>query len=64
MDKIRVLKKMIKERGLDTLIEIDGGVTLANAKAILNTGADVLVAGNTVFKSENPIATIAALKSL
>jgi ribulose-phosphate 3-epimerase len=64
MDKIRVLKKMIKERGLHTLIEIDGGVTLANAKAILNTGADVLVAGNTVFKSENPIATIAALKSL
>jgi ribulose-phosphate 3-epimerase len=64
MDKIRLLKKMIHARGLHTLIEIDGGVTLSNAKAILNAGADVLVAGNTVFKSENPIATIAALKSL
>jgi ribulose-phosphate 3-epimerase len=64
MDKIRALKKMIHARGLHTLIEIDGGVTLENAKAILNAGADVLVAGNTVFKSENPIATIAALKSL
>jgi ribulose-phosphate 3-epimerase len=55
---------MIKERGLHTLIDIDGGVTLSNAKAILNAGADVLVAGNTVFKSENPTATIAALKAL
>jgi ribulose-phosphate 3-epimerase len=64
MDKIRSLKKMIQSRGLHTLIEIDGGVTLANAKAILNSGADVLVAGNTVFKSADPIATIAALKSL
>jgi ribulose-phosphate 3-epimerase len=64
MDKIRLVKKMINERGLHTLIEIDGGVTLSNAKAILNAGADVLVAGNTVFKSEDPIATIAALKSL
>jgi ribulose-phosphate 3-epimerase len=64
MDKIRALKKMIQARGLHTLIEIDGGVTLANAKAILEAGADVLVAGNTVFKSDNPIATIAALKAL
>ncbi len=64
MDKIRSLKKMIHARGLHTLIEIDGGVTLSNAKAILNAGADVLVAGNTVFKSSDPMATIAALKSL
>jgi ribulose-phosphate 3-epimerase len=64
IDKIRQLKTMIKARGLNTLIEIDGGVTLTNAKAILHAGADVLVAGNTVFKSENPTATIAALKAL
>ncbi len=64
IDKIRQLKKMIKDRGLHTLIEIDGGVTLLNAKAILNAGADVLVAGNTVFKSADPKATIAALKAL
>jgi ribulose-phosphate 3-epimerase len=64
LDKIRALKKMIDECGSNTLIEIDGGVTLDNAPSILQAGADVLVAGNTVFKSADPIATIAALKSL
>lgn len=64
IDKIRALKHMIKEKSLNTLIEIDGGVTLENAPAILQAGADVLVAGNTVFKSADPIATIAALKKL
>ncbi len=63
-EKIRQLKKMITERNLHTLIEIDGGVTLNNAKAIMEAGADVLVAGNTVFRSEDPMATIAALKAL
>ncbi|MBL0884300.1 MAG: ribulose-phosphate 3-epimerase [Chitinophagaceae bacterium] len=62
--KIRQLKQMIEERNLHTHIEIDGGVTLQNAKSILDAGADVLVAGNTVFKAEDPIATIAALKAL
>ena len=64
LEKIRALKQMIVDRGANTLIEIDGGVTLENAKSILNAGADVLVAGNTVFKSADPIATIAALKAL
>jgi len=64
LDKIRALKQMIKERSLPTLIEIDGGVTLENAPAILEAGADVLVAGNTVFKSADPSAMIAALKKL
>ncbi|MES2372588.1 MAG: ribulose-phosphate 3-epimerase [Bacteroidota bacterium] len=64
IDKIVALKKMITEKKLNTLIEIDGGVTLDNAAAILSAGADVLVAGNTVFKSEDPTATIAALKKL
>ncbi|MDZ4071836.1 MAG: ribulose-phosphate 3-epimerase [Sediminibacterium sp.] len=62
--KIRQLKQMIQERNLHTHIEIDGGVTLQNAKSILDAGADVLVAGNTVFRSEDPIGTIAALKAL
>jgi len=64
LEKIRTLKQMIVARGTNTLIEIDGGVTLENSKAILDAGADVLVAGNTVFKSADPIATIAALKAL
>ena len=64
IEKIKALKAMIQSRGLSTLIEIDGGVTLENAKEILDAGADVLVAGSTVFKSPDPIATIAALKAL
>ncbi len=64
IDKIRALKHMIHDRGLSTLIEIDGGVTLDNAAAILHAGADVLVAGNTVFKSPDPVQSIAALKRL
>ena len=62
--KIKQLRKMIDEQSLKVKIEIDGGVTLDNAKSIIDAGADVLVAGNTVFKSANPIATIAALKAL
>jgi ribulose-phosphate 3-epimerase len=64
IDKIRTLKKMIHAGGSETLIEIDGGVNLENASAIIHTGADVLVAGNAVFKSANPSATIDQLKSL
>ncbi|NCI45825.1 ribulose-phosphate 3-epimerase [Sediminibacterium soli] len=63
LDKIRTLKKMIIDKNLSTLIEIDGGVTLDNAAAIVKAGTDVIVAGNTVFKSANPQATIAALKN-
>jgi len=61
--KIRNLKKMIHERGLETLIQIDGGVTTENAGAILRAGADVLVAGSNVFRSADPKATIKALKN-
>lgn len=63
LEKIRQLKKLILERNASTLIEIDGGVTEENAGQILGAGADVLVAGSTVFKSKDPIATIAALKN-
>jgi ribulose-phosphate 3-epimerase len=62
LEKIKQLRKMIDERGLKTLIEIDGGVTVENAAAIVGAGADVLVAGNTVFKSADPKATIKKLK--
>jgi ribulose-phosphate 3-epimerase len=55
---------MIDERGLNVLIEIDGGVTLDNAKTIVDAGTDVLVAGSTVFSSNDPKGTIAALKRL
>ena len=62
--KIRELVQLKKETGSNALIEIDGGVTLDNAASILEAGADVLVAGNTVFRSSDPIATIAALKKI
>ncbi len=64
LNKIKALRKMIDEQSLNVKIEIDGGVTLENAKSIIDAGADVLVAGNTVFKSASPIDTIAALKSI
>lgn len=64
LEKIKQLRKMIDERKLNTLIEIDGGVTVENAPSIVAAGADVLVAGNTVFKSKDPIATIRQLKQI
>ena len=64
LHKIKQLKEMIVAKNLSTKIEIDGGVTLQNAKSILDAGADVLVAGNTVFKASNPIQMIADLKAL
>ena len=57
-DKIRRLKAMIKDRGLQTLIQVDGGVTLGNAAQLYAAGVDVLVAGSAVFASENPQETI------
>ena len=64
LDKIKQLRKMIDERKLKVHIEIDGGVTVENAASIVAAGADVLVAGNTVFKSADPKATIRTLKSI
>ncbi|MEY4053883.1 MAG: hypothetical protein RJA92_404 [Bacteroidota bacterium] len=64
LQRIAALKAMIVQKNTNTLIQIDGGVTLQNAPQILAAGADVLVAGNTVFKSEHPTQTIAALKAL
>ncbi|MEM8891529.1 MAG: ribulose-phosphate 3-epimerase [Bacteroidota bacterium] len=62
--KVAQLKAMIQEAGTDTLIEIDGGVDLKTAPALLEAGADVLVAGSYVFKAEDPREAITALKQL
>ncbi len=56
--KIRELKQLINEKGYEVLIEVDGGVTVKNASALFAAGADVLVAGNTVFSAKDPKATI------
>lgn len=62
--KVRVLKEIISDNNANTLIEIDGGVVAGNAKALLEAGADVLVAGSFVFKSNDPVATISDLKNI
>ena len=64
IEKIKSLRRMIDEKSLPVLIEVDGGVTLDNAASIIAAGADVLVAGNTVFKSNDPMATISQLKNI
>jgi ribulose-phosphate 3-epimerase len=63
-EKVRSLKALINNKRAKTLIEIDGGVTSKNAKALVEAGADVLVAGSFVFKSDNPTQTIQELKEL
>jgi ribulose-phosphate 3-epimerase len=62
--KIKELKTLIADSGSNAKIEIDGGVSLKNAKEILDAGADVLVAGNAVFSSDNPKETIKKFKML
>ena len=61
--KVRDLRALIAEKGAKTLIEIDGGVKDNNAAALVEAGADVLVAGSFVFRSDNPTATISNLKA-
>jgi ribulose-phosphate 3-epimerase len=63
-NKVSKLKALISKKNASTLIEIDGGVTNKNAAQLVAAGADVLVAGNFVFKAENPSQTIADLKKL
>lgn len=64
LQKIEALKEEITVRNLPTLIEVDGGVGLHNAERLLQAGADVLVAGSAVFKSENPKDTIRRFKAV
>lgn len=60
--KIQNLRTLINEKGYDVMIEVDGGVSLENAGTLFESGANVLVAGNTVFSARDPAGTIAMLK--
>lgn len=62
--KIKQLKELMARKNCSPMIEIDGGVDLQNASSLLRVGADVLVAGSSVFKSKNPTETISKLKSI
>lgn len=64
VEKVRALKEMVERKNLSTIIEVDGGVNLQTGQELVSAGADALVAGNFVFKSENPLETIAQLKKL
>ena len=64
LPKVRALRAEMDKRNVDALIEIDGGVGLQNAEALLKEGANVLVAGSAVFKAENPLDTISRLKAI
>jgi ribulose-phosphate 3-epimerase len=64
INKVRELKQLITESKAKTLIEIDGGVNMETGRALVDAGADALVAGNFVFSSKNPTETIAQLKGL
>ncbi len=61
--KIRKLKALISQTGSTAMIEVDGGVTLKNAPLLIDAGVNVLVAGNTIFKSDNPSKTIDLIKN-
>ncbi|MEA5064082.1 MAG: ribulose-phosphate 3-epimerase [Petrimonas sp.] len=64
VEKVRVLKNLILRKNARALIEVDGGVNLETGKKLVDAGADVLVAGNFVFASDDPVQTIHKLKSL
>lgn len=64
IDKIKEVKNLIKKTCSSAKIEVDGGISLENASEILKAGADVLVAGSSIFKSENPLETIEKMKRL
>lgn len=62
--KVEKLREMIQSKGLNTMIEIDGGVNATNASRLKKAGANILVAGNYVFSAENPSETINSLKNI
>ena len=61
-DRVAAVKKEIDAQGLDCQIQVDGGVSAANAQKLIECGAEILVAGSAVFKAENPAGVIAAMK--
>jgi ribulose-phosphate 3-epimerase len=62
IDKVQRLKKLIDSRGLNTLIEVDGGINIERGKLMVGAGADVLVAGNSIFNTEKPTEMIRQMK--
>ncbi len=64
IDKVKAVKAMMQKRGVNALIEIDGGIGLQNAADVVAAGADALVAGAAIFASENPTETIAKMKGI
>ena len=64
LHRIEELKAMIKRNKSECLIEVDGGVDLSNAQALVDAGADVLVAGNAIFSKDNPTEIISRLKNV
>ena len=64
IDKIRALRKIIQDRGMSTLVEVDGGVNEKTIKDISDAGADVFVAGSAIFQSPNYNETIASFRKL
>lgn len=64
IEKIKALKKMILRKNAHTLIEVDGGINLNTGKRVLEAGADILVAGNAIFNTENPTQIISEFKAL
>jgi ribulose-phosphate 3-epimerase len=64
LEKVREMKKMIIKTGKEILIEVDGGITSENAPALVQAGADILVAGSSIFQSKNPKDTIRFLKGI
>jgi ribulose-phosphate 3-epimerase len=64
LEKVREMKKMILKTGKEILIEVDGGVTLENASALVEAGADILVAGSSIFQSKDPKETIRLMKRI
>ena len=61
--RVEALKAEIEAQGLDIPIEVDGGVSAANAAALVKAGAEILVAGSAVFKAEDPAAMIAQMRA-
>jgi ribulose-phosphate 3-epimerase len=63
LEKVRELRKMIVQTGKEILIEVDGGISLENAPALVEAGADILVAGTTIFHDKDPKRVIHLLKN-
>jgi ribulose-phosphate 3-epimerase len=64
LEKVREMKKMIQKTGKEVLIEVDGGITLENAPVLVEAGADILVAGSSIFQSKDPKETIRLMKRI